>query len=302
MICKKKLAWNGAGALEEIIVVATKRNVDIQDVPILMSALSRQDLVRERILTLDDSTGTDQGVSLLIDNIVRTGVADTTPDLYDLDHAEVLKGPQGTLFGRSTTGGEVSLYTANPTFTHEAKVEAIYGNFNLAELKGVINAPIIDDRLAMRVAVTEHYLDAWVKDPILNHRLGSEIRQTARVKLRFTPHDDLRALVSAEYLQSRRSRTDWIYGNFQPQLDQPLLFGRAAVATGTAGSADQQVWGTSPRIDWRNALGTLASISGFRHVDAHDFAFLSAGGPAERRRCGLRRFEGGKHFLRGSES
>ena len=145
--------------LEEIIVVATKRSMDLEDVPISMSALSNQDIVRNRILglddlaanvpsltflgdsttenylsirgatTLDDSTGTDQGVSLYIDDIVRTGVADTTPDLYDLDHAEVLKGPQGTLFGRNASGGVVSLYTANPTFTPEAKVEATYGNF-----------------------------------------------------------------------------------------------------------------------------------------------------------------------------
>ena len=297
---------SSAGTLEEIIVIATKRSMDIQDVPISMSALSNQDIVRNRILTLDDlavnvpsltflgntttenylsirgattlddSTGTDQGVSLYIDDIVRTGVADTTPDLYDLDHAEVLKGPQGTLFGRNATGGVVSLYTANPTFAPEAKVEATYGNFNLAELKGVINAPIIDDRLAMRVAVTEHHLDAWVKDPVLGRKLGSEDRQSARGKLLFTPNDDLRALVGAEYQRSHGSRTDWLFGDFQPQLDSPLLFGRDAVSTGAAGSADQQIWGTSARIDWKNALGTLTSISGFRHVDAHDYSFLTA--------------------------
>ena len=106
--------------------------------------------------------------------------------------------------------------------------------------------------------------------------MGSENRQSARGKLLFTPTEDLRAVVSVEYQQSHGSRTDWVEGNFQPQLDHPLLSGRDTVSSGTAGEADQRIWGTSARLDWKNSVQKLTSISGFRHVDAHDFAVLTA--------------------------
>ncbi|MGH9808420.1 MAG: TonB-dependent receptor plug domain-containing protein, partial [Terriglobia bacterium] len=134
------------GALEEIVVTATKRKTLLQDTPISLTAISGADLERDRVVTMtdvaqqvpslvyipvsgsetylairgaatiDDSTGTDQGVSMFIDDVVRVSVADLQPELFDMDRVEVLKGPQGTLFGRNAIGGIVSMYTKDPTF------------------------------------------------------------------------------------------------------------------------------------------------------------------------------------------
>jgi iron complex outermembrane receptor protein len=295
-----------ADALEEITVTATKREADLHDVPISISALSNEDIARDRILslddiavhvpglqyvtgttaenylsirgatTIDDSTGTDQGVSLFIDDIVRTGVADMAPDLYDLNRVEVLKGPQGTLFGRNSTGGVVAVYSNDPTFTPEILGEATYGRFNLSEIKGVVNEPIIDGLLAGRLAVTTHWLDGWVHDVSLGRNLGSENRQTARGKLLFTPTQNLRAVVGFDYLRSRGTRSDWNYGNFKPALDPGMIFGRDTTAQGTAGSAETESWGATARVDWNAPLGTLTSISGFRHVRARDSSATGA--------------------------
>jgi iron complex outermembrane recepter protein len=292
--------------LEEIVVTATKREANLEKVPISITALSSADIQRDRVLTLDDveaqvpgleflhgtsaenylsirgavtvddSSGNDQGVSLFIDDIVRTGVADVSPDLYDLDRIEVLKGPQGTLFGRNSTGGVISIYTKNPTFTPETSLEATYGNFNLGELKGVFNGPIVDGKLAGRLALTTHYRDGWVDDPVLGRKLGSEDRQTARGKLLFTPLDDLKALFGFDYARGQGSRTDWAYGNFHPTLQPGIIFGRDSTSSGVAGTGQQESWGTTARIDWANSIGTLTSISGFRHVTARDSANVAA--------------------------
>src|SRR3546814_8790191 len=70
----------------------------------------------------------------------------------DLSSVQVLKGPQGTLFGRNTNGGAVLAYTVAPTYDFEGYVEASYGNYDARELQGAINLPIVDDRIALRLA------------------------------------------------------------------------------------------------------------------------------------------------------
>jgi iron complex outermembrane receptor protein len=287
--------------LQEIVVTATKRQTDLHDVPFSITALSGEDIARDRILTLedvvihvpglgitnlsnnenylsirgavtiDDSSGTDQGVSLFIDDVVRTGVADYAPDLFDLDRVEVLKGPQGTLFGRNATGGVVAIYTKDPTFNPEIMTEATYGKFNLSELKGVLNAPIIDGILAARVAATAHWEDGWMYDTVLGRDIGREDRQSLRGKLLFTPMDDLRGLLGFDYQRSGGSPGTMVYGNFVPTLD-PVAFGRDITSQAYPGKDRQESWGTTGRMDWTTTLGTLTSISGFRHVTATDIS------------------------------
>jgi iron complex outermembrane receptor protein len=281
--------------LQEIVVTATKRETNLHDVPFSITALSGEDIVRDRILsledvaihvpgveivynspnenylsirgatTIDDSSGTDQGVSLFIDDIVRTGVADLAPDLFDLDRVEVLKGPQGTLFGRNATGGVISIFTKDPTFKPEILAEATYGNHNLSELKGVLNEPIIDGLLAARIAVTTHWEDGWLRDTVLGRDIGRLNRQSLRGKLLLTPTDDLRGVLEFDYMRSGGESGTLVYGNFVPTLD-PVVFTPDTTAQAHIGRERQASWGTTGRIDWTTTLGSLTSISGFRHV------------------------------------
>jgi iron complex outermembrane recepter protein len=287
-------ATRSAG-VEEVVVTATRRETDLHDVPFSISALSSKDIVRDRIVNMedvtihvpgiliinngtndnylairgaalyDDSTGTDQGTSLYVDEVVRTGPADMNPDFYDVDRIEVLKGPQGTLFGRNATGGVVSVHTKDPVFKTEGQAEASYGNYNLREIKGVLNAPIVDGVLAGRVAVTTRWRDGWIKDTFLHRDLQSENMQTVRGKLLFTPTDDLRGLLTADYHQARGSRGNMVYGNFVPSLE-PVAQNRATNTQGYPGRDDLKTWGITGQIDWTTSLGTLTSISAYRNV------------------------------------
>src|SRR5579863_714760 len=118
--------------LEEIVVTATRRETDLEKTPISISVLGAADIEQNHVVDLtdvtrltpglvymprggsegylslrgaiifDDSPGTDPAVSMYIDDVVRVSVADVQPDVYDIDRVEVLKGPQGTLFGRNS--------------------------------------------------------------------------------------------------------------------------------------------------------------------------------------------------------
>ncbi len=135
--------------LAEVVVTATRRETSLERTPISMSVLSAGAITKNRVLDLtdvtrltpslvyvprgdsegylslrgaiifDDSPGTDPAVSLFVDDVVRVSVADVSPQLFDMDRVEVLKGPQGTLFGRNSIGGVVSTYTKQPSFETE---------------------------------------------------------------------------------------------------------------------------------------------------------------------------------------
>src|SRR5882724_5933109 len=174
-------AWGQAAAevhereagLTEIIVTATRRETKLSDTPISMSVVTADQIENQRVVNLadielavpnfvftqvtrqetyfsirgtgvdNDTPGADAGVSVFIDGVPRTGVHDTTPDLFDLQSVEVLRGPQGTLFGRNTTGGAVIMRTIGASFTPIFKGELTYGNHNLVDVDGLVTGPLV---------------------------------------------------------------------------------------------------------------------------------------------------------------
>jgi iron complex outermembrane receptor protein len=293
-------APSGETRLEEILVTATRRTTSLEQTPISISALSSADIERNRIVsmddvaqqvaglvympqsgsetylavrgaaTIDDSTGTDQGVSMFVDDVVRVSVADLQPELFDMDRVEVLKGPQGTLFGRNSIAGVVALYTKDPTYKREGAVEATYGNYNLGEFKGMFNVPLVDGKLAARVVVSGHTNDGYIQDVTTHDNLGNDHSWAARMKLLFTPTDDVRFVGAFEYYYKHASNPGWLIGNFQPELFPPLTFDPMQSAQRDPGRIDHRVFGVTGRWDWTTAIGALTSITGYRHLNVFD--------------------------------
>jgi iron complex outermembrane receptor protein len=288
------------GGLEEIVVTATRRETSLQETPISISALSSADIEKNRVvdfsdvtrltpslvyvprggtegyislrgaIILDDSPGTDPAVSMFVDDVVRVSVADAQPDLFDIDRVEVLKGPQGTLFGRNSIGGVVSLYTKQPTFKTEGHAEVTYGDHNLVEVKGVYNTPLVEDHLAARIVLTESSVSGNVRDITTGGELNGQHLWTARGKLLFTPTDDFKFITTLDYLHKKGSESTWVLGNFQPALDPGLTFNPEQTAQRTPGGDWQQNWGVTGRADWATQIGTLTSITGYRRLGATD--------------------------------
>src|SRR5260221_3556968 len=186
------------GGLQEIIVTGTRRETKLSDAPIAMSVVTADQMDNQRIVNLNDlelsvpnfvftqvtrqetyfsirgtgvdndTPGSDAGVSVFIDGVPRTGVHDTTPDLFDLQSVEVLRGPQGTLFGRNTTGGAVIMRTVAPSFDPIFKAQVTYGNYNLVEVNGLATGPLISDVLSGKLSFLLHDLDGYV-DNVVQH-------------------------------------------------------------------------------------------------------------------------------------
>jgi iron complex outermembrane receptor protein len=300
----------GDGGLEEIVVTALRRETNLSNTPISLSALSATELERDRVVTMDDvarmvpslvfmpqsasetylsirgtstiddSTGTDQGVNMFVDDVVRTGIADLQPDLYDMERVEVLKGPQGTLFGRNSLGGTLSLYTKNPSFKTEGSAEASFGENDLIEGKGMFNTPVIDNILAARFVVSAHSNGGYVNDTVTNTDIGKLSRFSGRAKLLYTPNEDVKVVGGFDYLTSRGDAPVWAQTNFAPALEPTFISGPTQTSQADPGKRNQDIWGLNVRADWTQPIGTLTSISGYRHLNVLDRT-LETGDPLD---------------------
>jgi iron complex outermembrane recepter protein len=300
LVCAQNAAAPGDQGLEEITVTATRRETGLEKTPISISALSAADIETNHVVDLtdvtrltpslvymprggsegylslrgaiifDDSPGTDPAVSMYIDDVVRVSVADVQPDVYDIDRVEVLKGPQGTLFGRNSIGGVVSMYTNQPSFKNGGTAEVTYGENNLVELKGVYNAALIDNILAARISVSDTSVSGNVKDITTGGELNSGHQLSTRGKVLFTPTEDFKLVSSFDYLHKQGTQAEWLYGNYYPSLVPGLTYNPEQTAQASPGEYGQTNWGLTERADWTLGLGTLTSITGYRHLDSNN--------------------------------
>jgi iron complex outermembrane receptor protein len=180
-----------SGQLEEVVVTAQKRAETIDSTPLAITALGMTQLQDAGVNTISelisavpdlqihtlgiaDFVGiTIRGVSNLafvregnpavstyVDGIYVDPAVAFTNELYDLERVEVLRGPQGTLYGRNATGGNVNVITADPKPSFDASFDVAYGNFNDVMAHAMVNVPV-SDTLAVRVALMEHRSDGF---------------------------------------------------------------------------------------------------------------------------------------------
>jgi len=293
------------GKIETVVVTATRRAADVQQVPVSMQVLSGGDITSAHITKLEDllsrvpgtyfakfasvnqypsvrasqsagynaSPGVAEGASLLIDDVVTTGIADVVPDFFDLDRVEVLKGPQGTLFGRNSTGGDIAIYTQKPSFTPEAEIQASYGSHNLMEAKGFVTGPITDD-LAGRITISSHVRSAIVEnaDPItLKDDSGAENWHSVRGQLLYTPTEDFNIRLIGDYLHDDSDgKVGYLLGNYQPSLFPTLYYGFGKTNQAVPGFTHRDIAGLSAQANWSLGWGVITSITAYRHVNVAD--------------------------------
>lgn len=179
------------------MVTAQKRTERLQDVPVAVSALSGAQLSNQHVAKVDDITsfvpslqatspdgeGTPifalRGVSMSDYSLSQDGPVATYFDetyasafallgirMFDLQRVEVLKGPQGTLYGKNTTGGAINIISNKPTFTPSGDFSVGYGNYNHWQASGDVNGPLLGDKLAGRFAFTAEKANGWMSDAL----------------------------------------------------------------------------------------------------------------------------------------
>ena len=216
--------------IEEVIVTARKREESAQEVPVAITALS-QELTRSTIRDLTDLNGFapnvrigndrsrnnaasitirgisptrtgdnsfDSPVAVMIDGIYLGTLGGQLLENFDLERVEILRGPQGTLFGKNTVGGVINVIRSRPTGELGGKFKVTAGKWDQREFRGVLNAPIIEDRLAGKVFFTSIKNDGFMANTTLERRVPRTDYENFGATLLFTPNDRFEALFTAE--------------------------------------------------------------------------------------------------------
>lgn len=152
-----------------------------------------------RGIGLDDfSPNNSSGVGIYTNEVFASNPAFLNGLLIDIDRVEVLKGPQGTLYGFNTTGGAINFITNKPTDTLEGNVHASYGRFNTVELEGAVGGPL-GEGVRARIAAKYAYADGWQRDVDTARRYGGTNQLGLRGMLEFGFATDGALLVDAHY-------------------------------------------------------------------------------------------------------
>jgi iron complex outermembrane receptor protein len=235
-----------SGGLEEITVTATRRASNLQTTPLAVTAIDAQAMEPLQPRTLQDLASlvpnfsankingfnaasfamrgvgntdiivyNEAPVSVLIDDFVMPSTQTQLLDPFDIQEVEVLRGPQGTLFGKNTTGGAVVVKTKAPVLDETSfQAQAGGGKFNEFNAQAALNVPIISNQLALRVVASLEREDGWMRNGASNAingvtytgdgaRVGGSNVITGRAKLLWQPSDNFRALFTYEMLDDR---------------------------------------------------------------------------------------------------
>jgi len=146
----------------------------------------------------------DQAIGVYLDGVYMARSSGALFNLVDTERVEVLRGPQGTLFGRNTTGGAINLIAKKPTGELEGMVRLRYGNYDTREAVGVLNVPLVGDQLAVRAVYQHSQYDGFGRDGISGNRIGFDNTDLFRASLLIAPVDEpFRILVQADYTDRR---------------------------------------------------------------------------------------------------
>jgi iron complex outermembrane receptor protein len=230
--------------VEEVLVTAQKITENLQEVPIAVTSVGGSMVSNLRARTLQDLAGTvpsiqinnyvntpntaavfirgmgileadpyaGQTVSIVVDGVPQFFSMGALLNLFDIERIEVLRGPQGTLFGANTTGGVVNVITKKPSGELGGLFEATYGNWNRFEVNGALEFPLVKDLLSGRVSVTHMQRDGFVTNIVDGSDMDSRNLDAIRVALTLTPNPDFDATLVGEFNQARNGSPAQING------------------------------------------------------------------------------------------
>lgn len=291
--------------IEEVVVSARKKQERSQTVPLAMTALDERRLENahasdladvSRLLPnviLDPGPGFANGaafairgisfqdpdasfepaVGVIVDGVFLAKATASLLDLYDVERIEVIRGPQGTLFGKNTIGGIVNVRTRRPTGELGFRAEATAGNYGRADFRGAVDFPVVEDKLAAKVSLLSQNMDGFFRNRFDGSRRGEEDVLAGRATFVFTPGDRFDATLIIDHTRNR--------GDASPLNNASLPTDRAA-SIGFPADTDGELFtvntngrtfthsdatGAVLEANLELAHGTLTSVTGYRDLD-----------------------------------
>jgi iron complex outermembrane recepter protein len=279
----------GSSGIQEIIVTAEKREQSIQDVPAAISALDAQEIWTRGIHDVQDlqfqmpdiqagnavgitqiairgvgmnliDVTTQPGVAAYVDGIYQARTASTGLDQIDLQRIEVLRGAQGTLYGRNATGGAVNFITASPSDQFEAQVLAGYENYDEYHVQGLLNAPI-NDKLRVRLVFDENdQQDGFVKNVIPGSPdVANQKTLAARLKIAADLSDSATLDLAVDGSHGSGAR-DYLFSQSVPGA---IATGSLQTSVNRPSTSDLNTWSTSAAFNWNLGPVKFKSLTGY---------------------------------------
>ncbi len=327
-LAQQSLAADRSLMLEEMVVTAQKRATSLQDTPISIQAFTGAELevrsagdisqIADFTPNLEfDSTSpisgssnaavvfirgigqtdfvltSDPGVGIYLDGVYISRAMGSVLDLLDIERVEVLRGPQGTLFGKNTVGGAISVTTRKPGPEFELEGSVTAGNYDRLDGMLSVNVPLTDDSLFLRASLASRNRDGYGDRLLTGETMGDVNSDTLRASLLWRPAEELELIWSVDAtsadedlpttsllmadptlggvtnnlsgLYNLFATVGWVDG---PQYDDSWITGDEykSNGTGTVGS-DTDVRGTSLAATWNLSTFDIKSITAYRETD-----------------------------------
>ena len=250
-------------SLEEVVVKARYRSESLQDVPVAVTALSGDFVASNNVqnlldvekyvpnveftimpfagqalsasirgLAFDDlEKSFEPTVGVAIDGMFMGTSAGANVDFFDVASVEILRGPQGTLFGRNTIGGLVNIRRTRPTGEFGVKALADVGRYRHLDLKALVNIPLIEDRLAAKVSLRQLQNDTFQRNVTRDENVDGRDLVSGNLALLFTPNDSIDALLTIDWYDDESHPPELLNVSTDSPLDPDLFCaGLAAIA------------------------------------------------------------------------
>jgi iron complex outermembrane receptor protein len=311
--------------IEEVIVTATRREQAMQEVPMAISAFTDEALEKLQADNLDSIQGAvpnlnlvqgrgynssvnifirgvgqpdalqsfDPAVGVYLDDVYMSRIQGALFKLYEIERVEVLRGPQGTLYGKNTPGGAIRLITRTPGDELEAQAGVLGGAYGRWQVKGYVSGPVADN-FSLGFSVLHDENDGYVTDPLTSIRYNNENTTVTRLKGNWDASDDVNVTFSADYtkedvrLTLGRSESLLYTVNYSADFSSINLVPRSLPPTGEwdfktstdmTDTPTQKTdhWGANVTVSWdMNDNTTMKSITAYRELDSKAYIDIDA--------------------------
>lgn len=305
-----------AGPADEILVLARRKAEDAKSVPIPISVVAGPDLEAKGIYNVSrlaqlqptlqfyssnprnsainirglgapfglTNDGIEPGVGIYIDQVFYPRPASATFDLNDVERIEVLRGPQGTLYGKNTTAGAISVTTRKPAFEPEANSEISFGSYGFRQYKASVSGPLVSDRIAGRLSVVRTRRAGVVTNVSSGEDVNDIDNIGARGRILFQAAPDLSITLSGDFSRQTPTCCTQVIAGVAPTLRSPdRQFPALAADLGyvppsldafdrltdidTPLRSNQTLGGASALAEWKVGQGVLTSVAAWRFWD-----------------------------------
>jgi len=285
------------GLLEEVIITAQKREASMQDTPLSVTAITGDTMAAIGISNIEDFTffvpgitvtndsmaivnirgigtsafgvATDPSSTVQIDGVYQARPTTGYQDMFDIERVELLRGPQGVLFGRNSTGGTLNIISKAPTDELEGSAGVTFGSFNKRTFSGTMSGAL-SDNVRARVTLVKNDRDGIYTDVVTGDKYQNQDNFAGRATVAIDLSDSFELVLRGDFANERETgflATGADYTAHFAEAGATVPTGDRELALDTAPVADLDVWGISSTATWTGENFTFKSITAYRESD-----------------------------------